>query len=139
MATIPRLTRETLFEGPCRYSPATSVLYSGNIGGQSARKFFLFSISTAATWTKFSIVSAPALDANFNPFIHGRCFPIREPAPTSRLASTITLFQQHAHCALSNTPRKNEINNGVSHSACPRRASMELNTEHILQSATRNA
>jgi len=121
------------FEGAAAQPGYHSVLYSGNIGGPINKKASFFFNLDRRNLDEISIVSTPALDANFNPIQ----FTDAVPNPRTRTNLTPRVDYQ---LSTSNTLtaryqyfRENEINNGVSQFNLPTQGFNELNTEHTLQ------
>jgi hypothetical protein len=110
-----------------------SVLYSGNIGGPISKKASFFFNLDRRNLDEISIVSAPALDANFNPIQFTDAVPNPRtrtnltPRVDYQLSSSNTLTARYQYF------RENEINNGVSQFSLPTQGFNELNTEHTLQ------
>ncbi len=121
------------FEGAADQPGYHSVLYSGNIGGPISKKASFFFNLDRRNLDEISIVSTPALDANFNPIQ----FTDAVPNPRTRtnltpridyqLSSSNTLTARYQYF------RENEINNGVSQFSLPTQGFNELNVEHTLQ------
>jgi Carboxypeptidase regulatory-like domain len=121
------------FEGDALQPGYHSVLYSGNIGGPISKKASFFFNLDRRNLDEISIVSTPALDANFNPIQ----FTDAVPNPRTRtnltpridyqLSSSNTLTARYQYF------RENEINNGVSQFSLPTQGFNELNVEHTLQ------
>jgi len=108
-------------------------LYSGNIGGPISKKASFFFNLDRRNLDEISIVSAPALDANFNPIRFTGAVPNPRtrtnltPRVDYQLSSSNTLTARYQYF------RENEINNGVSQFSLPTQGFNELNTEHTLQ------
>ena len=121
------------FEGDAVQPGYHSVLYSGNIGGPISKKASFFFNLDRRNLDEISIVSAPALDANFNPVQFTDAVPNPRtrtnltPRVDYQLSSSNTLTARYQYF------RENEINNGVSQFSLPTQGFNELNTEHTLQ------
>jgi Carboxypeptidase regulatory-like domain/TonB dependent receptor len=121
------------FEGDAVQPGYHSVLYSGNIGGPISKKASFFFNLDRRNLDEISIVSAPALDANFNPIrftdavANPRTRTNLTPRVDYQLSSSNTLTARYQYF------RENEINNGVSQFSLPTQGFNELNTEHTLQ------
>src|SRR5216684_2356361 len=121
------------FEGDAVQPGYHSVLYSGNIGGPISKKASFFFNLERRNLDEISIVSAPALDANFNPIQFTDAVPNPRtrtnltPRVDYQLSSSNTLTARYQYF------RENEINNGVSQFSLPTQGFNELNTEHTLQ------
>src|SRR6266403_579937 len=121
------------FEGTAAQPGYHSVLYSGNIGGPISKKASFFFNLDRRNLDEISIVSAPALDANFNPIQ----FTDAVPNPRTRtnltpridyqLSSSNTLTARYQYF------RENEVNNGIGQFNLATQGFNELNTEHTLQ------
>ena len=121
------------FEGAALQPGYHSVLYSGNIGGPISKKASFFFNLDRRNLDEISIVSTPALDANFNPILFTEAVPNPRtrtnltPRIDYQLSSSNTLTARYQYF------RENEINNGVSQFSLPSQGFNELNTEHTLQ------
>jgi Carboxypeptidase regulatory-like domain len=121
------------FEGAALQPGYHSVLYSGNIGGPISKKASFFFNLDRRNLDEISIVSTPALDANFNPVLFTEAVPNPRtrtnltPRIDYQLSSSNTLTARYQYF------RENEINNGVSQFSLPSQGFNELNTEHTLQ------
>ena len=121
------------FEGNADQPGYHSVLYSGNIGGPISKKASFFFNLDRRNLDEISVVSAPALDANFNPIQFTDAVPNPRtrtnltPRVDYQLSSSNTLTARYQYF------RENEINNGVSQFSLPTQGFNELNTEHTLQ------
>ena len=121
------------FEGAALQPGYHSVLYSGNIGGPISKKASFFFNLDRRNLDEISVVSTPALDANFNPVLFTEAVPNPRtrtnltPRIDYQLSSSNTLTARYQYF------RENEINNGVSQFSLPSQGFNELNTEHTLQ------
>jgi hypothetical protein len=111
-----------------------SILYNGNIGGPIIPKkmSFFFNVDRRVM-DEISIISTPALDANFNP-IH---FEQAVPNPRTRTNLTPRVdYQLSSHNTLTlryQYYRESEQNDGIGQFSLPTQGYNSLETEHTIQ------
>ncbi len=122
------------FEGTALQPGYHTVLYSGNIGGPivSKKASFFFNIDRRVQ-DEISVISAPALDASFNPIQFTQVVPNPRtrtnltPRLDYQLSSSNTLTLRYQYF------RENETDNGIGQFNLATQGYNELNTEHTVQ------